>query len=115
AERVEYTPPALPPPPPPPPAVEPEALPEPYTAPAGPGASPSSDAEAPPGPSPASPAPAPPAATASSDLVYTFPSGQWVYIVDRGWVWVPADAATVEAEGVPYVYLYTAAFGWTWY
>ena len=30
-------------------------------------------------------------------------------------MWVPANAATVDSEGVPYTYLYTPSYGWTWY
>jgi hypothetical protein len=107
-----------PPPPPPPPAVEPTPLPEPYTQPAPPGAPPSSLADA--GAPPATQAPPPPASaasasTSSSQLVYTYPTGQWVYVVDEGWVWVPMGATTVEMDGIPYVYLYTPVLGWTWY
>jgi hypothetical protein len=106
AEPVEY--PYPPPPPPPsPPGVEPAAVPEPYTQPGPPVVPPSSLADA--------AAPAPSASGTESDLVYTYPTGQWVYIVDRGWVWIPAGATTVEMEGVPYVYLYTPTIGWTWY
>jgi uncharacterized membrane protein YgcG len=56
-------------------------------------------------------APVPPA----SQWTYTYPTGQWVYTADNGWVWVPAGAEAVVDEGVPYTYLYTPAFGWTWY
>jgi hypothetical protein len=47
--------------------------------------------------------------------VYSYPNGQWVYLADRGWVWVPTGASTVDTDGVPYVYLYTPSHGWTWY
>jgi hypothetical protein len=47
--------------------------------------------------------------------VVTYPTGQWVYMSEHGWVWVPNDAASVDVDGVPYTYLYTAGFGWTWY
>jgi hypothetical protein len=30
-------------------------------------------------------------------------------------MWVPNGAATTDMEGVPYTYLYTAGYGWTWY
>jgi hypothetical protein len=118
AEEAEYPSPA-PPAPPPPPAVEPEATPEPYTQP-GPGATaappPPSGAPAP----PAAPPPAGPPATAappagSSQLVYTYPNGQWVWAVDRGWIWVPSGTSSVDVEGVPYAYMYTPTIGWTWY
>jgi hypothetical protein len=32
-----------------------------------------------------------------------------------GWVWVPAGTSTEFVEGAPYAYLYTPAYGWTWY
>ena len=32
-----------------------------------------------------------------------------------GWMWVPADTATADSDGVPYAYLYTPSYGWTWY
>jgi hypothetical protein len=47
--------------------------------------------------------------------VYAYPSGQWVYTDGDGWVWVPAGAGTMVVEGAPYAYLYTPAYGWTWY
>jgi hypothetical protein len=47
--------------------------------------------------------------------VYTYPTGQWVYVSGQGWVWVPAGSTTTDMEGVPYAYLYTPAYGWTWY
>jgi hypothetical protein len=85
-------PPATPPTPPPAPAVDPAPAPEPY-------------AEA-----------APPAAIdASPQLVYTYPSGQWVFMSGRGWVWIPNGTTSADVEGVPYTYLYTPAYGWTWY
>jgi hypothetical protein len=55
--------------------------------------------------------PAPPA----SQWVYSYPTGQWVYTADNGWVWVPAAATQNVVDGVPYSYLYTPAYGWTWY
>ncbi len=116
----EYEAPQLPPPPPPPPAptVESAPSPEPY-----PQASSSAKATAPaPAPAPrASALPAPPSPPASPppaqepQLVYTYPGGQWVYLAGQGWVWIPSGAAAQDFEGVPYVYLYTPAYGWTWY
>jgi len=88
-----------PPPPPPPPASEGAPLPEPYTQ-ASPGV--------PPEP-PAAPAPD------SQPQAQAYPTGQWVYLAGQGWVWVPAGATTTDMEGVPYAYLYTPAYGWTWY
>jgi hypothetical protein len=113
--------PAAPPPPPPAPAVEPAPLPEPYTAEAS-SATPPPGAEQPPPPPAASAAPPPPApseppqgAASSDPLVASYPTGQWVYLAGQGWVWVPAGSTTTDMEGVPYTYLYTPAYGWTWY
>jgi hypothetical protein len=61
----------------------------------------------------APPPPAPPAPQAS--WVRAYPTGQWVYTSDYGWVWVPAGSATTMVDGVPYAELYTPAYGWTWY
>ena len=47
--------------------------------------------------------------------MYSYPTGQWVYTAGRGWVWIPSGASTADMEGVPYVYLYTPSYGWTWY
>lgn len=47
--------------------------------------------------------------------VRPYSEGQWVHTVDYGWIWVPADARASEVDGVPYTYLYTPHFGWTWY
>jgi hypothetical protein len=127
----DYEPPQLPPPPapPPPPSSEPAPMPEPYAGgassaePAPPAPPPSPPPAAPPptatqaqAPTP-TPTPAQPPATADSNaqLVYTYPTGQWVYAAGPGWVWVPSDTTTIAEEGVPYVYLYTPAYGWTWY
>ncbi len=55
------------------------------------------------------------AAPPAAQWTYSYPTGQWVYTSDNGWVWVPADAAPTVVEGVPYAYLYTPAYGWTWY
>jgi hypothetical protein len=76
------------------------------------------------GPLPALPSQAPQYAAATpaeeapppqSQWVYSYPNGQWVYTATDGWVWVPAGATATEVEGVPYVYMYTAPYGWTWY
>ena len=123
----DYEPPQLPPPPapPPPPSSEPAPLPEPYageasSAQAAPPAPPASPPPASPPPTATqaqAPTPAQPPATADANaqLVYTYPTGQWVYAAGPGWVWVPSDATTTAEEGVPYVYLDTPAYGWTWY
>jgi hypothetical protein len=111
--------PQAPPPPPAAPVEEPAQAPEPYTeatttAPAAP------QEAAPPPPQQPAPAPSPPAApptgpAAPAQLVYSYPTGQWVYLAGRGWVWVPAGATSQELDGAPYAYLYTPAYGWTWY
>lgn len=44
-----------------------------------------------------------------------YPGGQWVYTTEYGWLGVSDNTTTVAFEGVPYVYLYTPAWGWTWY
>ncbi len=128
----DYEPPQLPPPPEPPAAPSSEAapLPEPYSQatpnvpvsgsqtpappPPPPGAAPATSLPpgAPPAPTeaPAQGAPAP-----NAPLVYSYPTGQWVYLSGYGWSWVPEGATTVDMEGVPYAYLYTPAYGWTWY
>lgn len=93
-----------------------------------PTASPSETSGATTGPLPALPNETPPAAPATAPTVtvveaappqttwvYQYPTGQWVYMADYGWVWVPAGAEQVDEEGVPYVYLYTPRWGWTWY
>jgi hypothetical protein len=133
----DYEPPRLPPPPPPPPAptVEATPLPEPYSQ-ATPEVSPPSGSQqgatpplppspprsagATPPPPPGAgeavaPAPPPVPPAEQSQLVYSYPTGQWVYLSGQGWVWVPSGAAPLETDGVPYVYLYTPAYGWTWY
>lgn len=89
-------------PPPPEPGVQPQAGSAPPSPPAEPGA--------PPAAPPAGQAPAP-----TSGWVRSYPEGQWVYAVDRGWLWVPAGAGTTDVDGVPYAYLYMPAYGWTWY
>jgi hypothetical protein len=114
----EYQPPQMPPPPSPPPAPvqEPAPLAEPYTSPtATPPAAPSEPPAAPPPAATAAPTAPAPAAPTEAQLVYSYPSGQWVYTAGPGWVWVPAGATTEEVDGAPYVYLYTPAYGWTWY
>jgi hypothetical protein len=60
-------------------------------------------------------APAPDQAPPASDWVRSYPDGQWVYASGYGWIWVPDGATTTAVEGVPYAYLYTPHFGWTWY
>jgi hypothetical protein len=98
-------------PPPPVPVAMPEPLPEPYT--------PAPQSTAQPGaPSGAASAPAPPVPAASPvdpALVRTYPTGQWVYVVDHGWIWVPAGSTAEDMEGIPYVFLFTPMLGWTWY
>ncbi len=99
-------------------------MPEPYTGEATPatppaGAQPPTSAPPPPPGGSAAPPPppsSPPQAAATSDqLVYSYPTGQWVYMSGQGWVWIPAGSEATEMEGVPYTYLYTPAYGWTWY
>ena len=41
--------------------------------------------------------------------------GRWVDTGDSGWIWVPEGATTYDIDGVPYTYLYTPLYGWTWY
>jgi hypothetical protein len=106
---AEYESPQTPPPPPPPPAVEPAQAAEPYTE------APAPAASQQPTPPPADAAPVQPAQPAGPPLVYSYPTGQWVYLAGRGWVWVPAGTSPQEVDGSPYVYLYTPTYGWTWY
>jgi hypothetical protein len=40
--------------------------------------------------------------------------GQWVYLNDTGWTWVPSSATPVAVNDQPYVYLYTPSVGWGW-
>jgi hypothetical protein len=114
----DYDPPQTPPPPPPAPATDPYAqggAPDPAAGDpqqAAPPAPPQPPADAPP---PAAAAPAAPQVAASGPLVYSYPTGQWVYTAGRGWVWIPAGTTTADIEGVPYAYMYTPAYGWTWY
>lgn len=96
--------------PPPPPAAPPDAD-EPYTA-----QSPSAQPAQPPPPPAQAAQPAPPAPPAAAQQqVYSYPTGQWIRLANQGWVWVPAGAQATESEGVPYTYLYTPSYGWTWY
>jgi hypothetical protein len=119
----DYDPPQFPPPPPPPPAPTAESapLPEPYTqatpnVPTSPPPLPPQASAAAASPPPLPVAPSTPAQPADGQqLVYSYPSGQWVYMAGQGWVWIPAGASTTYWEGTPYVYLYTPAYGWTWY
>jgi hypothetical protein len=107
--------PATPPAPPPAPAAEPPPTPEPYAS-SAPPTTPSSTPPSPPPPPPPTASGAPPSgAPPAEPQVYSYPSGQWVYLSGQGWVWVPAGASTTDMEGVPYTYLYTPAYGWTWY
>jgi hypothetical protein len=110
---LDEEPPATPPPPPPALAVEPQPTPEPYTE----GAPATAPPNTPPPPAApnAPPSAATPGADAAAPLVYTYPTGQWVYLAGQGWVWVPSGSTTTEMEGVPYTYLYTPSYGWTWY
>lgn len=68
-----------------------------------------------PAPQQYTPPPPQPAQPAANSWVYSYPSGQWVYSSDRGWIWVPAGASATLVDGVPYTYLYTAGSGWNWY
>jgi hypothetical protein len=120
----DYDPPQTPPAPPPAPAVQPAADPEPYTDNGGAPATPPPGAAQAPPPAPTAPPPPPPQEAAaaapappatSGQLVYTYPTGSWVFMAERGWVWVPSGTQTVDMEGAPYAYLYTPAYGWTWY
>lgn len=38
-----------------------------------------------------------------------------MYANGYGWMWVPANAASTVDDGVPYAYMYTPRYGWTWY
>lgn len=60
---------------------------------------------------PTTPVVAPPEARRTRVL----PTGQWVLTDEYGWIWVPNGASSTSVEGVPYTYLYTPSFGWTWY
>jgi hypothetical protein len=69
---------------------------------------------APPGvvPPPPSPQPAPPPSDAAQ--AQAAQQGQWMN-TENGWIWVPAGAQTYPVDGVPYAYLYSPAYGWTWF
>jgi hypothetical protein len=102
------------------PALAQEQPAPPPQAPAQGAAQPSDAPPAPPAPPPAPPqeqpqaaqdqAPPPPA-----QWVYSYPSGQWVFTSQDGWIWVPAGTSSAPVDGVPYSYLYTPGFGWNWY
>jgi hypothetical protein len=62
---------------------------------------------------PAPPAPAPPPVL-QQPTPQQAAAGQWVN-TDNGWIWVPAGETTYVVQGVPYAYLYTPVYGWTWY
>ena len=94
---AEVAPPPPAPPPPPPPAVG-VANAQPW------------QGEAAPAPPPPRPPPPPPP---QDHIAYS--GGQWQYVSDYGWTWVPLGSLPAEVEGVPYTYLYTPSFGWTWY
>jgi hypothetical protein len=108
-------------PPPPASSAAPSPPPRPTTSP------PPSNSAAPQGPLPPLPSQAPkyaplPVAGEEPDTAppeaawsYAYPTGRWVYATDYGWFWVPNEAATTAVEGVPYVFLYTPTYGWTWY
>jgi hypothetical protein len=40
--------------------------------------------------------------------------GQWVYLNNTGWTWVPGNASTVAVNEQPYAYVYTPSVGWNW-
>src|SRR5580692_10792159 len=105
--------PPSPPPPPPAPSAEPTPLPAPP-----PTGSAQAQAGTPPPPTPppaSAQGPTAPPPGDQSPLVQTYPTGQWVYLSGQGWVWVPNGSTSSELDGVPYAYLYTPAYGWTWY
>jgi hypothetical protein len=113
-------------PPPPPPSAAPvdaQAAPlsEPSVAPSGPPSAPPANVAAAPAPSsppsapPPSAAPAQDAPPSSAQWAYEYPTGRWVYANGYGWMWVPANSESVDSDGVPYTYLYTPTYGWTWY
>jgi hypothetical protein len=106
-------------PPPPPPSAAPA------DAQAAPPSAPPGNVAVAPGPPPPPPnvpsdpasaaAPAQEAPPNAAQWAYEYPTGRWVYANGYGWMWVPANAASVDSDGVPYTYLYTPAYGWTWY
>jgi hypothetical protein len=102
------------------PPADADAAPAPEVAP--PSAPPQAIASPQPPPAPAAVAPAPPppstvieAPPSSTTWTYEYPTGRWVYANGYGWMWVPANAAVSDNDGVPYTYLYTPRYGWTWY
>ncbi len=109
-------------PPPPPPTAPPSDAQAPLPTEPEPSSSPppSPALAAPAAPPPSAPAP-PPGAAAAPDAApgtgwtQEYPTGRWVYANGYGWMWVPANAATADSDGVPYTYLYTPTYGWTWY
>ena len=112
-------------PPPPPPTAPPSDAqappPPPSAAPAGPpAAAPALASPAPPPAPPAGAQPPPPNAApeappSTGAWTQEYPAGRWVYGNGYGWMWVPANTETVDSDGVPYAYLYTPSYGWTWY
>ncbi|MEO6598897.1 MAG: hypothetical protein ABIQ16_03430 [Polyangiaceae bacterium] len=106
-------------PPPPPPTAPPKDAESP--APLRPTAAPPPSAalaapEAPTAGAPSGPPPmAPEAPPSSSSWTQEYPTGRWVFANGYGWMWVPANAATADNDGVPYAYMYTPTYGWTWY
>jgi hypothetical protein len=115
-------------PPPPPPSAAPTdaQAPSPSAAPSGPPSAPPGNVAAAPGsppPPPSAPSdpsvtPAAPAQEAppnAAQWAYEYPTGRWVYANGYGWMWVPTNADSVDSDGVPYTYLYTPTYGWTWY
>jgi hypothetical protein len=70
----------------------------------------------PPGAAPNEPMPpAQEAPPSSAQWAHEYASGRWVYADGYGWMWVPANTNSVDSDGVPYTYLYTPTYGWTWY
>ncbi|MEO7035570.1 MAG: hypothetical protein ABI548_16710 [Polyangiaceae bacterium] len=112
-------------PPTPPPSAPPEgaaAMPsapqppgQPPAAPLAPSTPPAPMANAPGSIPPEPPLPASEAPPDSTQWAREYPGGHWVYANGYGWMWVPANAVTQDNEGVPYSYLYTPTYGWTWY
>lgn len=121
-ESPAYPEPEVPPPPPhepigaAPPGAAPDDAPPPAPSAAPTSAAPDAGNPLPPLPSQApkyAPADGPP--PPDSEWTVTYPTGRWVYADGYGWMWVPNDAGSVVVEEVPYVYLYTPRYGWTWY
>jgi hypothetical protein len=107
-------------PPPPPPTAPPRDAQAPMPPTPAPAPQPSSALAAPATPPSAPSAPPPPAAApeappSTASWTQEYPTGRWVYANGYGWMWVPANAATADSDGVPYTYLYTPTYGWTWY